>query len=122
MRASRGGSPEQLFQPVPGDFHPRERDSKVGGGVADHVVDRVVREVDAKLGVSVGLDHEPARSQRCRECPCIVVELEAKVLRALCERRDRAGILQPACVDRDQRVADALDLRGNEGAVIGLTG
>ena len=100
---------EQVLQAVPALLDAGERQAKIGRGVADQVVRPLVVEPNQHV-VAVLADGQAGPGQARRQAVRPLLDLDRQHARPLRERRERRGPQQPAGVDRQQVVADALDL------------
>src|SRR5882757_7312329 len=90
-------------------LQPVERQAEVGDGVADEVEDPVGVHRDEQRAL-LGVDGQTRGGEPFGEPVDALLDLDGDPRHVLRHRRERGRAQQPAALDRDELVADPLDL------------
>ena len=110
----RGASRKAAPRPGAGPLHPAERQAEVGDGVADGVIGAVAADRHQQAAL-VGGGPQAAPDQLVVQRRQPLLHLDQQRLAGPGEAVDGVGPQQPAALDRDQAVADPLDLAQQVG-------
>src|SRR5580693_3544632 len=105
---------EELLDLVPALFQPAQRQGQVGDRVPHHVVGVVAAQRDQEGPLGEG-DGQAAGLEFLLQLREAFVDLDREDLAGLGEAGDRVGPQQPPGLDRDQVIADLLDLAEQVG-------
>src|SRR6185312_1670266 len=100
---------EQFLKPVPALLQPVERQLEIGEHVPHGVMVGVVGQLDEQAAL-VGDRRQPSHSEFGCQQGTAIVDLDQQELTRPGDRADRVGAQQLAAIQRDQVVADLLDL------------